>query len=151
MKDPELELVERADTWLKSGETGVSSKTILSILLPRPMASMTSFDWSSPLDSEDFDRCIKLLDIFPGWEARLQEVADACPQKWKSIVQEWVSCKALYMAGRTRDLDRLLRSLRSCDLADALRKPGAKQDWCEEHDVALNRFDVCPDCRAGGS
>lgn len=78
--------------WLKSGDTGMSSKTIYFVLHP----NSTHVEWPSvPYDPDDFGRCYRLLQKFPEWAARLSEVAVRYPE-WTPMVREWAKMTALY-------------------------------------------------------
>lgn len=54
--------------------------------------------WASPpLDPADLLRCVKLLDRYPAWRARLPEVADLYPE-WTGLVEEWPRLEAMLRA-----------------------------------------------------
>jgi hypothetical protein len=78
--------------WLKGTDTGVSSKTIYSVL------SGINFylrDTDVPHDPDDFGRCYRLLKRFPGWRERMGDVAEKFPA-WKPFVREWGAMTDLY-------------------------------------------------------
>ena len=80
--------------WLHNGDTGISSKTIWSVLTGHPI---TNPNWHSdvPHDPDDFGRCYRLLKIMPSWRDRLPEVAAKFPA-WKPLVEAWGELTALY-------------------------------------------------------
>jgi len=47
-----------------------------------------------PQDGADFGRCVRLLQLFPEWKARLPEVAARWPQ-WAGMVEHWDELEAL--------------------------------------------------------
>ncbi len=79
--------------WVVGGDTGTSSQTIWSVMVgvkhDRP--------WT-PLDSDDFGRCYRLLELVPEWRKRLPEVAALHPD-WKPLVREWDRLTSLYEKG----------------------------------------------------
>lgn len=82
--------------WLAGGDTGMSSKTIWSVMTGRlPRHADNWWEPSIPYDPSDFGRCHRLLEEFPAWRARLPEVADKYPE-WKPLVEVWDELTALY-------------------------------------------------------
>jgi hypothetical protein len=80
------------DIWLAGGDTGISSKTIWSVMTGKPVDCRPSV----PMDPSDFGRCHRLLEKFPAWRARMPEVAVKHPQ-WSGLVSEWETLTALYL------------------------------------------------------
>lgn len=80
-------------SWLKSGDTGLSSQTIFSVLarcqLPRGGPRV-------PRDPADFGRCHRLLERMPEWRDRLKEVAAVHPV-WTPFVAAWDDLTRLYV------------------------------------------------------
>lgn len=93
--------------WLLEDDTGVSSKTILSVMVHETKAKM---NYNVPLDTGDFGRCYRLLQHFPGWEERLYEVSDMFP-KWEPFVREWNLLKQLYEEDKFDELDKKIMEL----------------------------------------
>ena len=83
--------------WALSDDTGISSKTILSVMegMPAP-----KYGCDVPHDSGDFGRCHRLLKAFPHYRARLHEVAEKYPA-WVALVREWDRLAALYETNKT--------------------------------------------------
>lgn len=78
--------------WLMSGDTGLSSRTILSV-----MEGSAPPSWpSTPADPSDFGRCHRLLEHFPLYRLRLAEVVAVYPE-WVGLVREWDALTALYL------------------------------------------------------
>lgn len=104
--------VGQAMAWLQGTDTGVSSKTIWSVMTGHPVES-----YSIPYDPADFGRCYRLLQVMPEWRTRLHLVADKYP-RWRPFVDHWDELTALYeeelksptgMAPRTYELMKQLR------------------------------------------
>jgi hypothetical protein len=103
------------DLWLAGGDTGISSKTIWSVMTGR------AFDdarWhpSIPHDPSDFGRCHRLLEQFPTWRERLGEVA-AQHRSWTKLVEAWDELTALYVeefpSGRAPKLYARMQELKA--------------------------------------
>lgn len=120
-RDPEVE-------WLAGPHVGLSSLTIFSVLAQNRAAAdqvrrrLEPFGPSMPLDPDDFSRCRRLLQMIPGWRARLHEVAEAFPDTaWPALVARWDTIEALYVEeeprGRWPKTFRLM-----AQLTDAARK-----------------------------
>jgi hypothetical protein len=112
----EKEITERLATrppqeqWWKGVDTGTSSAAIFAVFCDsqwRKLAIDYARD-SIPHDAADLGRCLRLLEKFPEWNARLQEVAQAYPKTtWPAIIAHW---KTLTTATPT-DRTALLRKL----------------------------------------
>lgn len=85
-------------TWLRSVDVGTSSMTIGFVLLG---AEGLLRDPSTPRDTSDVGRCIRLLDLAAkngcDWRGRLHEVAVAVPE-WAPLVARWAEIEAAYHA-----------------------------------------------------
>jgi hypothetical protein len=77
--------------WLMSGDTGMSSKTILSVMENTPLPHGASV----PYDPSDFGRCHRLLAAFPLYRLRLPQVAEKYPA-WVGLVRKWDELTKLY-------------------------------------------------------
>lgn len=101
--------------WLMGSDRGISSETILSVMMDVPMAGRYGPD--IPHDPSDFGRCYRLLKHFPEWRDRLPEVAEKYPA-WRPLVEEWDALTALYEEeikrpdGRAPELYRRMKELR---------------------------------------
>jgi hypothetical protein len=74
---------ESVRRWLKYGERGLSSETIVSHLTGVPITQ-----WQSPpYDPDDLQRCLKLLDACPELRDRFQEMRTC--DGWAGLVDHW--------------------------------------------------------------
>lgn len=64
--------VERVTAWLLSDDTGLSSRALAAHMLGVPMEGWRGT--FAPLDEADRGRCVRLLQRFPEWELRLDEL-----------------------------------------------------------------------------
>lgn len=77
--------------WLMSGDVGISSKTIFSV-----MTGSVAPEWAdTPGDIDDFGRCYRLLARFSEWRKRMPEVSAVYP-KWGPMVAAWNELTKLY-------------------------------------------------------
>ncbi|HEY2509488.1 MAG TPA: hypothetical protein VGI39_01410 [Polyangiaceae bacterium] len=83
-----------AEEWIRGPDTGLSSKTIWSVMMGNPLVLG---DWGphTPSDASDFGRCYRLLKVVPAWRAHLHEVAAKYP-KWTKLVEAWDELSRLY-------------------------------------------------------
>ena len=112
MNDPANTRITEAISWLKGTDTGISSKTIWSVMTGFPV------DWEgTPADPSDFGRCYRLLLRFPEWRPRLQEVADRHPE-WQPLVDNWDEMTRIYLrdypTGESQELYDLMRKMSPC-------------------------------------
>jgi len=73
--------------WIIGDDTGVSSKTIWAVMTKSTNAKMP-FGCDIPHDPSDFGRCYRLLEHFPEWKKRLNEIPKFFP-KWGPMIREW--------------------------------------------------------------
>lgn len=85
--DMSLSEIERIDWWLKNGDRGNSSETMLCICYNRTLVEMT-FD--TPHDPSDFYRCYKLVEAVPEIKDKFYLLANTS-NKWKVIIDKWDS------------------------------------------------------------
>lgn len=81
---------QRAIAWIAGRDTGVSSKTIWSVMM-----GVTPEYAGEPSDPDDFGRCYRLLVLVPEWRERMPEVAAKYPV-WTGLVREWDALTLLY-------------------------------------------------------
>jgi len=81
---------ERAQWWMKYGETGLSSKTMWYHFM-----NCADFAIDYPHDPSDFGRCYKLLEAVPEWKSRIKELASLSPV-WKKLVENWDKLSRMY-------------------------------------------------------
>ncbi len=94
--------------WMASNDVGASSQTIACVLSGIPQSS--SLHGEPPYDSADFGRCMILLRLFPEWQGRLSEVAEAYP-RWEPFVIRWNELARLWYSEKYRDCTQLLREI----------------------------------------
>lgn len=83
---------KRAAKWAETGNTGTSSKALLSVMLgERPK---TSFCY--PHDGGDLGRCICLLQAVPEYRGRLDEMKAIGPE-WAALVDHWPELEFLWL------------------------------------------------------
>ncbi len=104
------DLEKRKAEWWRSGDTGISSETIMALF------SGTERDRpDTPSDPSDFGRCYRLLERIPEFRPRLQEVADKYPN-WQPLVDNWEELRTLYEeehpTGLCPKLYKLMQKLR---------------------------------------
>lgn len=80
--------------WIKSEDNGISSHTIWAVMMGCSDVEK-SFGYDTPSDPSDFGRCHRLLNHFPEWKERLNEVTEKFP-KWGPMVREWDELTSLY-------------------------------------------------------
>lgn len=96
--------------WLHAGDTGISSRTIYSVMANAPQL-LNQCDAGVPHDAADFERCYRLLAARPGWRKRLGEVSARFPE-WTPFVREWDELESLYEDGDSRQwLNAMIRRL----------------------------------------
>lgn len=91
------------DEWAKSWDTGLSSMTIYDF-----MSQGFSSNPHVPLDAADFGRCVRLLNVAPGWHQRLSELGAMYPM-WRPFAANW---DLLTKAFEEKDFDHLNNCLR---------------------------------------
>lgn len=77
------EISKKAASWLMTGETGISSKTMLGVALGIKMNRL-----DAPCDPSDFRRCHLLVKKIPEIKNFFPEIAKKVPQ-FKGILENW--------------------------------------------------------------
>lgn len=99
--------------WFFSNSVGMSSRAILSKMLD--VGKETSY----PHDPSDFERCHRILQLFPEWRDRITEMADVSPE-WAALAREWDTLERMYIdamengTGKAPEMFKLM-----CDLTKA--------------------------------
>lgn len=75
---------QRALFWALSGDTGVSSKSIMAHMTGNQKSDL--FGMQPPSDASDRGRCIRLLELIPEWITRLPEMLTYDQRKQEGIV-----------------------------------------------------------------
>nr|WP_148270713.1 hypothetical protein [Burkholderia gladioli] len=78
--------------WLATGERGISSETIFTVLTGLQLVDED--EMSHPLDGWDFRRCCLLLDSCPELAARFDGMSSVSPE-WKVLICSWYSIFAV--------------------------------------------------------
>lgn len=82
----------RAIRWLTTGDTGISSKTMV-----RCFEGISEVDYwgnRTPSDPDDFHRCVKLLIAVPEYRQRLDELR-SLSDVWGRLVDNWTEFERL--------------------------------------------------------
>lgn len=101
---------ERIIQWLCSGETGLSSKTMVCIHTGNEMDG----DWGfrAPRDVADFRRCWLLVEAVPEIRNSFPLIAEKCPA-FKGVIENWDVISAAYErergSGKCPETYRLLK------------------------------------------
>lgn len=79
------------DAWLKSDDTGLSSKYMVRVLKHKDKSGQ--IHW--PHDPSDFGRCFMLLEAVPELRENLGDMSQTC-KEWKALVENWQELCDLY-------------------------------------------------------
>jgi hypothetical protein len=84
--------IARVMEWMVGDDTGVSSKSIAAFMCG---ADLSFAYWNSPpSDASDLGRCLRLLERFPEWKARMPEMA-SIDERWAKIIPHWDEAAAM--------------------------------------------------------
>lgn len=87
MPGADKSIEERANKWIVDGRVGQSSKAIWSHMMGVAGAG-DRFGVRYPLDPDDLNRCLLLLDLIPEWAPRMAEMAKYNTQ-WAGLAKNW--------------------------------------------------------------
>ena len=73
---------KRLAEWFASRDTGLSSECVALFL------SAGVSNGSTPMDLNDWGRCMRLLDRLPEWKERMAEMGDA-GRGWPAFAERW--------------------------------------------------------------
>lgn len=82
---------KRLAQWLAGRDTGLSSECVALFL------SAGVSNGSSPMDMNDWGRCMRLLDIMPEWKGRMAEMAEA-GGRWPAFAKRWAELADTWQA-----------------------------------------------------
>lgn len=77
--------LRRVIAWFVSGDTGASSETIAAHMCG---VEPNGAYFCAPSDPSDLGRCLRLLELFPEWKARMPEMVEYGPE-WSALVSCW--------------------------------------------------------------
>lgn len=80
----------RAQEWLRGMDTGLSSEAVFHYM------TLGIKGGSTPSDSSDLGRCLRLLERFPEWRDRLPEMA-AVSEDWALLMPHWAEIEASFI------------------------------------------------------
>lgn len=75
---------QRASNWIVNGQVGMSSRAIYCHMMG--LADKRGF--CTPLDPDDLNRCLLLLDLIPEWKPRMHEMA-VHGHEWAGLAMAW--------------------------------------------------------------
>lgn len=81
---------QRAEEWLNSRDTGISSESIFHYM------ALGLKTGDAPSDPADVGRCLRLLARFPEWKPRMDEMAQVST-RWKRIVPQWAAIETSFI------------------------------------------------------
>ena len=100
------------ERWLADYDRGTSSMTMYRAITSDRRHLGFRLDYAStPLDADDFGRCVRLLDAAPTFRKWLGLVAEKHPN-WVPIIEHWDELEAMYRADEHRELCDRLSELR---------------------------------------
>jgi hypothetical protein len=97
------------ERWWNGIDVGASSAAVFAVFCKEKFrfAAQEMSRGAVPRDADDFERCSRLLGLFPKWRAELERVANAYPDgAWPKIVSKW---DELEQASATRQSEILSR------------------------------------------
>ena len=102
---------ERQFWWLTYGNRGESSESIFRHFSP----GLQNYSFNHPLDPSDFKRCYDLLELFPEWKAKINEL-EIMSETWRNIIQNWDKLTEL--------LEQAVKTGNSNEMFDFMKKLG---------------------------
>lgn len=114
--------------WLQSGDTGLSSKTIVAVMEGNPAlgaALMGRYGYCHPLDPSDLGRCFRLLEAIPEYRPRMKEMR-VVSQVWHDLVDAWDELEALWIEESPKLYDRMKAIIDSAEKTE--REPDDDND-----------------------
>lgn len=79
--------------WFTGSDTGTSSKCIAAVMCGADPEKIENC--SHPYDPADLGRCLRLLEIFPEWKARMPEMANVS-DSWALAAKHWNELATLF-------------------------------------------------------
>lgn len=104
--------------WLKSDDTGLSSRFMASVLAGAPQDRHFD-DCDHPWDSDDFGRCVRFLEAVPEARENLSRLKAYSPV-WSGLVDRWAELENDYRSKRHRAVyDKIHEIMAAVTLATA--------------------------------
>lgn len=117
--------------WRVGNDTGESSLAIWHAMTGEP--GLGSYTESTPYDSDDFGRCIRLLREF-GWEDRMADMADVS-SSWQSMAAHWDAMAAMWDKKAYSALNKRLSEIHD----ELARTP--TEDWLDSDEPISDDVD----------
>lgn len=85
----------RAYQWLASGDTGISSKAMWSVMMGQtPQPGPGGLSACHPSDAQDLGRCLRLLDLIPEWKVHIGRMR-GLSKYWDALIDRWEDLTAM--------------------------------------------------------
>lgn len=99
------------ETWLRHGETGMSSETLAAAITGLAIADRRTL----PLDAQDFRRCVGLLEAVPSMRDAMQTEATRARLSpgWHALLAAWPELEGMLHAGDTNAVTERLAALQA--------------------------------------
>lgn len=85
-------VAERAAAWILNGRVGQSSRAIYCQMT----GAVDARGYNYPLDPDDLNRCLLLLDLIPEWAPRMAEMS-VHGKEWAGLAGRWDELTALFL------------------------------------------------------
>lgn len=123
--------------WLCSDDTGVSSETIVRVLV---LGMKPNHSYSHPSDNWDFGRCHRLLKAVPELRPHLHKMAKVS-REWKELVKIWDELTDLHKKGKKevhaiavyRAMKTAIRKAEAAREKRAIASAAAKRAGADRH------------------
>jgi hypothetical protein len=92
MPGADKSITERAQAWIVNGRVGMSSRSIYCHM----MGVENKRGWDYPLDPDDLNRCLLLLDLIPEWKVRMCEMSTR-GKEWAGLAEKWAEISACFI------------------------------------------------------
>lgn len=86
----------KENQWLLGGDTGISSKVIWAVMTGNNPIVVVQGTLDAPRDPSDFGRCYRLLQEFPEWQFRLNELRNIS-KNWRTFADSYLELVNLWL------------------------------------------------------
>ena len=99
--------------WIIRKDTGLSSQTLWAVIMKLNESQLPDYCPSVPLDTDDFGRCHRLLELCDP-ETRVRVIRDAAKKYsiWEPFSDNWDALTDLFLKEKFVALDEMLKNLR---------------------------------------